>query len=68
MFTLVLYRMAFAPPRKSYRIELLYPFRNGDFGAILLRNEAASRRADLARGASLSVTYRIDFDPFFGAM
>ena len=32
MFTL--YRIAFAPARKPYRIRLLFTHENGDFGAI----------------------------------
>ena len=33
-FIFTSYRIAFAPPRKSYRIQLLFTHKNGDFGAI----------------------------------
>ena len=40
---LTLYRIAFAPARKSYRIRILFTHKNGDFGAISVteRNYAA---------------------------
>ena len=49
MFTL--YRIAFAPARKPYRIRLLFTHENGDFGANFC-NGANLRRADLDSGAS----------------
>ena len=42
------YRIAFVPPRKSYRITgLLVTHKNGDFGAIYSVKGAKLRRADL---------------------
>ena len=40
MFTL--YRIAFAPARKPYRIRLLFTHENGDFGAISVTERICS--------------------------
>ena len=43
------YRIAFAPPRESYRIQLLVTHKNGDFGAIFVTERS---RVDLESGAA----------------
>ena len=43
------YRIAFAPPRESYRIQLLVTQKNGDFGAIFVTERS---RVDLESGAA----------------
>ena len=47
MFTL--YRVAFTPPQKSYRMGLLFTDKDDDFGAI---SDRAKPLADLESGAS----------------
>ena len=44
------YRIAFAPPRESYRIKLLVTHKNGDFGAISVTER---NRVDLKSGAAV---------------
>jgi len=46
------YQIAPSPARKPHRKELLFRHKNGDFGAISVKNQAKLRRADLKSGAS----------------
>ena len=43
------YRIAFAPPRESYRIQLLVTQKNGDFGAIFVTERSRESGAAFYR-------------------
>ena len=47
MFTL--YRIAFGPARKPYRLGLLFIHKNSDFGAISGTEQTAPRRSPIAK-------------------
>ena len=53
----ILYRIAFTPARKQYRIWLRFTHKNGDFDCAIHGNGAKLRRADLS--LKWSVTFRI---------
>ena len=50
MFTV--YRIAFAPTRKPYRIGLVFTHKNGDFGAISVTERSCAAPISKAGGAS----------------
>ena len=62
---LTLTQAAFAPPRKAYRIGLLFTDKNGDFGTISPLNGAKLRRP-LDR--KWRVTYRIVFSTLWSSV